>query len=299
MSYIIEQTGELVTIELKRMLELFGGLIVILTAIFTFIAKILFEKIKKSVKHSYDVKTEEIKSELSKNNKLLDNAQSIFLNNIKSISSRKIEILENVWKNTLKIKKQIPPEIILTTWILQDKEFNIETLKKMKPLLEDSSYFDKIKKLYIGQIYLKIGHSEFEDVEDGRSFISEELFNLYKVYYSFIGRTVHAICWQTATEQLVSWKKDDFTITLLKSVLNEKEMNYIEQVQMGSFNQAIELLELKILNNVKEELLGTSENIDSIRYLMNIEKEMKSKFENSAPNKDFEIIASLRKNNAT
>ena len=58
--------------------------------------------------------------------------------------------------------------------------------------------------------------------------------------------------------------------------LSEKEIKYIQSVTFGSFNQTVELLELKILTKIREELLGREENIDTIKYLMNIEKEYKS-----------------------
>ncbi len=223
---------------------------------------------------------------MSKNNKVLDNVQTIFLNNLKSKSSRKVEVLELLWLSALAIKRNIPPEIKTVFYILHDNKYNIKALKKMKPLMEES-FYEKIEKIS-SKPYLNLISKESDKIEEAKRFISGELHGFLSVHIAVTGRIVTSICHDVAQDILSFWKEDEHTMSLLKSVFTNQELDQINKKQIGSFNQVIELLELKISNTIKGELIGSKENIDSIKHMLALEKEMKIK--STTSNNVYEII---------
>ncbi len=182
---------EVVQVSIVELISYLGGAVVLLSGIIIFTSKILQEKINSSIQHSYSKKLEELKSELSKNNKVLDNVQSIFLNNIKNKGSRTIEVLELLWTSTLIIKRNIPSPVYVVFFGVNDSNYNIDHLKMIKSLVEPSIYDQIIDTSE--RPYLDILKAELNKTEEVKCFISDELYNYYSVFKSVLGKAVYEI----------------------------------------------------------------------------------------------------------
>ncbi|MBK8584463.1 MAG: hypothetical protein IPN88_03065 [Bacteroidetes bacterium] len=266
----------ILTITIRDLIVAMGGTAVVIISAFAFGGKILLGKITAKFQHEYNEKIVGLTNELSKSNNLLNNAHSIFLNNVKAINERKILILEQIWKNTFIVKRAIPPNVQLTLWILQDSEWSIETLKNMQPFGKPTKY-DSIK-MEAKNNLLKVSDEAFQFIDGARCFISQELYQMYWAYNLVIHRTVDGFIRGVTYNNLELWKKDEYTIQGLKTVLRDTELQQIDKKTMGSFSFTVDLLQLKILDRIKQELIGKNESANNLKNLLEVE-ELKNKIE--------------------
>ncbi len=266
----------ILTITIRDLIVAMGGTAVVIISAFAFGGKILLGKITAKFRHEYNEKIVGLTNELSKSNNLLNNAHSIFLNNVKAINERKILILEQIWKNTFIVKRAIPPNVQLTLWILQDSEWSIETLKNMQPFGKPTKY-DSIK-MEAKNNLLKVSDEAFQFIDGARCFISQELYQMYWAYNLVIHRTVDGFIRGVTYNNLELWKKDEYTIQGLKTVLTDTELQQIDKKTMGSFSFTVDLLQLKILDRIKQELIGKNESANNLKNLLEVE-ELKNKIE--------------------
>jgi len=263
-------------ITIRDLVLAMGGTAVLIVSAVAFGGKILLGKITAKFQHEYNEKIVALTNELSKSNNLLNSAHLIFLNNVKAINERKILILEDIWKNTFIVKRAIPANIQLTLWILQDSEWTIETLKKMQPIGQPSKY-ESIKKEATNNL-LKVSDEAFQFIDGARCYISQELYQMYWAYNMVIHRTVDGFIRGVTTHHLELWKNDEFTLQGLKTVLSDMELQQIDKKTIGSFSFTVDLLQLKILDRIKQELMGKNESVNNLKNLLEVE-ELKNKIE--------------------
>lgn len=130
-------------------------------------------------------------------------------------------------ENTFIVKRAIPPNVQLTLWILQDSEWSIETLKNMQPFGKPTKY-DSIK-MEAKNNLLKVSDEAFQFIDGARCFISQELYQMYWAYNLVIHRTVDGFIRGVTYNNLELWKKDEYTIQGLKTVLTDTELQQIDK----------------------------------------------------------------------
>ena len=108
-------------------------------------------------------------------------------------------------------------------------------------------------------------------IEEFKPFISDESFKLFHAYTNFNFRVTHSFIWRYEKNEIYNWKKDDELIDKLRIVLTEKEINYLLENQINSFNLTKDLLEHKIVNDIRENLNIKNNTTDTIKYMKEIE----------------------------
>jgi len=247
--------------------KLIGGLGVVISAIFIFLNNLTTEKLKSVWNRNTQKELQEIKSTLSQNNSTLTNLQMNFVHHQQNIQNKRMESIENIWVAVLKIKRGIPSPVALCLSILEDDEIKNEIIDN--PNKKGESIGSMVAKLDESTDTLPIIEPA-EGIDRLRPFINEELYSLFKTYLAIVGRITHKFILDYKRGKLQTWKKDDIVVQQLKSVLTEKEFKYIFEKRC-SFNDMINLLEIKILDKIRETVTGAELNSDSIAQIKKLE----------------------------
>ena len=250
-------------------IKIIGGLGVLLTGSVTLVATAILDRYRVKWRHDASQNLEEIKVELAQNSSTLLNIQSNFLHYQQTNHAKKLEAIEAVWLATLEIKKGIPPPVAFTLQFLDDSEVKNSTIDSRNKKGES-----------IGQMMSKLDPSldtifiiePSEAVHRLRPFITAELFSLFKTYVGIIGRVTHMSIINYKKGTLTTWKHDTAVESLLRSSLSEDEFAYIMEDKVGSLNHMSNLLELKMLDNIREGISGKDVNSENIQELKRLEK---------------------------
>lgn len=248
--------------------KIIGGLGIVITAAIAFFSKLIIEKLKVSWKSETDKELKEIETRLNYSNSVLSNIQANYLSHLQNTHEKRIEAIETAWHYILKTKKEIPNPVLLCLSILDDSEITNSVLdrenKNRGSLGQLVSTIDESK-------YVQVIAEATENIDELRPFVSEEVYSLLRTYFSIIGRVVYKFIADYKKGDLQCWKKDIAVLNLIKQLFNKNEFEYVMSKKFRSFVEMTNLLELKILYNMRMVLTGTDSDYDIIKQLKNLE----------------------------
>lgn len=253
------------------LLKLFGGLGVILSAVILFISKLLNERIIHKWKENSNQRLEGLKGLINKNNSVVTTLTQQIGQNFQKVLDKRIEATEIFWDRILKMKSCMPTVVHLCYQILLDEELNNDTLNKSK-----SGFGTQIAKLSEEQFVKELTKNS-EDIIIYRPFISERLWVLMFAYQGFIGRTVFLLIDGYRKENIKSWKKDSGVKQIIQTVLSEREFEYILNLKVHAFDSMLQLIENKILNELKRLISSEDLTENSLTELEKINQILEQK----------------------
>ncbi|MCP9762395.1 hypothetical protein [Lacihabitans soyangensis] len=234
-----------------------GGIYVIITAVLTYIGSLLNKIIVNRIQRDSDSKFEELKGEISRINSLESNFTQQYGQVFHKLLETRIPKIEKYWDCILEIKSSIPDPVLLSYQILIDSELNTETLNR-------SSIGTKLSKLHALED-LKNLISQKKEIEKLRPFISEKLWLLGNVYSDFIGRCSYLLIDGYKKGKIVIWKYDTGVKQILLTSLSEKEIGHILKNEFHTFENFLQLLEYKMLNEVSRLISNEALTEDGFR----------------------------------
>jgi hypothetical protein len=250
-------------------IKIVGGLGLTISAIMALFGKLILEKFKITWAKNSSIDLQNLKYEIEKNNKAVDNLQSNFLNHQQKGYDKRVDAIETLWISINEINDGIPSVVSLCLRILTDNEINNSTLDKANT-----------KGISLGSLVMKLDESKDTTFLVGpankvtllRPFINEDLYSLFRTYTAIVGRITHTFIWNYKKSTLTTWKNDEHIKTLLKEVLNEEEFRHIYNKQVGSFDDMTNLLELKMLAMMRNSISGTDISIDTVKQIKRLEE---------------------------
>lgn len=254
-----------------ELFQLFGGLGVVLSAVIIFISKLLNERIIQKWKEISNHRLEELKGLINKNNSVVTTLTQQIGQNFQKVLDKRIEATKVFWDRILKMKSSIPSVVHLCYQIVLDEELNNKTLDKTK-----SGFGSQISKLSLNDFSNELIKNS-DEINKLRPFISEQLWVLMYAYQGFIGRTVFLLIDGYKQREIKPWKKDSGIKQIVQTVLTEDELKYILDLRVHSYDSMLQLLENKILNELKRLISSEDLTQNSLSELKKINQILEQK----------------------
>jgi len=250
-------------------IKLLGGSTVILTALLVLFSKFFLMRLSQVGKYQFDKKLEDLKGEIKKNNGILDSVVQNYFSTSQKLLDKKIQAYDLLWNSIINIKDQIPSGISIVYTLLIDEEIekvtafkDLNNNPKLGPILRSYS-IEKDMSYYINN-----GSS----LKPHKPFLSDTSYKLFYTYQGFIGRLTFSFIENYSKSTIYNWKKDKDLESILAITLSDKEIEYIKGVRLNAFTALTDLLEYKILQDIRSNLNIKYTVDDTIEYLKDIEK---------------------------
>ena len=225
-----------------------GGIVSVLGHL---IAKTYFvEKIKASIKNDYDVKLENLRSELAKSNSILNTVLTSHNQGFQHVNIERIESIKLFWKNYLTIKDSIKTIEINDSTLLESE---LNTLYTPKWIGNDSTE-NQLKTINFNTL-VKI-HELYREVEKFRPFLNEELWLNFTFLDTFCGRIIYLYKTASDSRKFSHWKNDSHLLGIVKNNLTEKEYNHILSLNINSIKTVLYFIEQKLLSDLTKITSG-------------------------------------------
>lgn len=251
------------------LIKILGGLTIILTAIIGFFSNVLQSKIQQSLKFKSDAKLEDLKGDIDKYNSVLTSFFQNHLSSSQKVFDTKLKAYETLWEIVQKIKDAFPAGITMVYYLLTDDELNkntvfneLDTNPKMGPGLRNYNLTDEMKKIIDSR----------KPLTKYRPYLSDKSFKLYYAFSAFYGRITHSFIWQYEKKNIYNWKNDKTLLDILSVTLTKEELEYIINSKFRAFESLTELLEYKIITDIREQLQISGSANDTIQYIKDIDK---------------------------
>lgn len=253
------------------LVKLFGGLGVVLSAIIVYVSKIINQRIV----HKWQVKSNkelaELKGAINKNNSIITTFTQQYGQNFQKLLDKRIEATELFWDGILKMKSSIPSVIHLSYQILLDEELTVESLNKTK-----SDFGQEIREISQEKFVLELTRIS-DKIIRYRPFISEQLWILMYAYQGFIGRSVYLLIDGYQNNDIKNWKQDSGIKQIVSTVLSKKELEYIINIRVHAYDSMLQLLENKILSELKRLISSEDMTTNSLAELEKINQILEQK----------------------
>ena len=271
-----------------------GGTAAVVIIAIGYSGKLLLNKMTSRFQHEYNEKIIKLTNELSKSNSLLGTAQTILMNNVMAVNEYRIKILENIWKNTFVIRDSVPTYTHTTLMLLGEskEQWSITHLKNIQPPGQDNRYNNILRERQ-NMVDEKENNNKFQKwktvsqfLSDNRPFISEELYQLvwlhnlllYRIPDEFIRNVwLHAFTEENFQNQknpheyIPHWREDEHIVKSIKKVLTQEDAQEVLKPRFGSFKEATDYVQMKILFRIREEMTGKHESADNLKALLLVE----------------------------
>ena len=252
-----------------NLIKLFGGVGVVLSAIIFFISKVINQKIVHSWQRFSNIEIEELKGAINKNNSVVASLTQQFGQNSQKLLDKRIEVSEVCWDMILKTKSSIPASIYSAYNVYRGEELTKERLDESKTGLG----------LEIGKISKREFQKELfahsKDISRYRPFISEKLWILMFAYIGFIGRSTNLLIHGYHIGNIVNWKLDSGVVEIALTVIAKEELKYILDMQFYAYDSMLQLLENKILQEIKRLMSSEDLAMDSLKAVEKINQILK------------------------
>ena len=257
----------------SQIIQILGGLGVVISGLAILIGRLLNQRLLSNWQLSNETKVAELKGLITQNNLISSNLITMYGNNFQKFLDKRLEATEFLWGSILKLRNSIPPPISLCLEILHDEEFTNEKLNQGTIKLADEIL--KIRKEFEME---KLTEDNIL-INQFRIYLSDSLWLQYFVYRAFIGRTVHLLIKGVQENNILLWKHDKPLIEMLKYAMTEKEIKYILDIKVTGFYSTLDLLENKIMLEIKRFTSNDEITTDSLSLLekVNLIKEQRNK----------------------
>ncbi|WP_461791556.1 hypothetical protein [Pedobacter sp.] len=229
----------------------------------------LLNRLQQSGKYQGDKKIEFQRGDIAKYNAILS---SFFQNHLaasQKIFDTRVKAYEALWEKVLKLKEEFPAGIALVYQLLMDDELNAEDAfqsldknPKFGPTLRSYDHDKEMIKLVDSKSLLP----KF------RPYIADKSHQLFVTYNSLYGRITHSFIWNYQKGILYNWKKDEALISILQISLTANELKFVMQQKSRALNSLAEMLEYKIMADMREQLQISDSQKDSIQYIKDIDR---------------------------
>lgn len=243
-----------------------GSFAAVMTAILLIVWKLTFTKITSNWEQRSQAQNEILKAQLTKSSQLFDSVLGNFNQGHQHAQDKRVEAIEKLWESVLE-KNTFSTNIATLYRVLSNDQmrtfYKNPLTKKDFIKLDELSMIKFIKQTYKSEIKIDLM----------RPFISTELWQLYKVHSAFITQSIKLFTEKKSQKISTIWVDDKAIIKALRTVFTEQELKFSINLELGSFNNVVTLIESKILKecqNVLSGKLAVDASIENARRLLSV-----------------------------
>ena len=251
------------------LIKYISGLTITLSSIISFISYFIKDYFLNKWKSKYDIDLEVLRAKFSQNNSIIDNLTNSLSNVYLASNDKRIQYLEGVWEGMMNLKRNMPGIISMA--------YNILTKEEIENLPNTTNEFARASINSFDSMQYFESHSKLTaKLELSRPFIGNKLWEIFFTYQAFIGRLTYLIQDGLEKDKVKYWKDDlNFINQILKPIIKKEELEKLLEKDITAFNNVLNFLEFKALNDISEQLTGkkmTNESVEHAIRLSNLTK---------------------------
>lgn len=215
---------------------------------------VISTRLKASVQHEFDQKLLSFNSELADKQKELDLLRTSILDNYGALAEKRVEAVSLLWKATVRLQRaKATAEIVAGT----DEQAVIES--------PDAREAFRQMKL--------VSHEDVltEDIEECRPFLSEFAWSLFAAYQTILLTSIVQYDGMTNGIDMKQFQKTDSIKNLLLAALPDQR-EFIDSMDVRSYFLLLEILERRLLAELRNNLSGADASAAAIEQARRIEK---------------------------
>lgn len=228
-------------------------------------------RLKAVIQHEHDIKLETYKSQLKTESEksilefqtdikqklsLYEAARSSIMVGQKSSIERKLDSIERLWDEILRLKNECPAILGYIDLLTVEECTQMYSRQDARELA--SEYSDK---KIIEYLDVKNNH-----VEKVRPYIGEYLWSLFFTYRQIMGRIPYLLYMGLKDANKAEWDKDSGVEQILNAVLSESELDEFEKKKITKLSWLQRKLEAKILMASKKIISGEEFGAESLKH---------------------------------
>ena len=222
---------------------------------------IQYEYDKKLEAHKAQLKTEseksilEFQTDIKQKLSLYEAARSSIMVGQKSSIERKLDSIEKLWAELLRLKHQCPSILPL---------INVLTVEECRQKYSRQKYRELVSEYPIEKIAEYIEDKE-NNVEKARPYIGEYMWSLFFAYRQIMGRILFLLYAGLEDENKAQWDKDKGIRQILNAVLTQNEIDEFDRKRLGKLALLQRKLEAKILTESQKLISGEELGSESLK----------------------------------
>ena len=221
-------------------------------------------RLRASIQHHYDEKLETYKAQLATQNEtqllriknemehqhfVYEALRSSFSEGQKSSMERKLDAVDQLWSEVLKLRNLLPPAMTFVD-IFQEDE--ISKYKHFRSSREAA----QIATTWSPQEYKEKLKSFNGAVEDIRPYIGEYLWAAYHAYRVIHMRLSVFLHSDENGMSALGWYNDEVNRGVIEAILDEEELNHFYRLRVGKYSWLQRTLEHKMLSQIRKIISG-------------------------------------------
>ena len=247
-------------------IKLVGGLTLVISSLISFIAYFIKDSVINKWKSNYQKELELLKADSAKNNSILNNLTNSISHIYLSSNTKRIDALELVWSNMMRIKENQPNLTMMSYSILIKSEF-------LKIPYTDNKYTRASVDEFRPEEYFEKHHKLVKEISVKRPFIGEKLWSIFFTYQAFLGRLNFLLQDGLKKGELTYWHDDlNFIKQVLRMAIKQEEMDKLLVDNITSFHNILNFLEFKAINDINEQITGKRMTEESVNYAIELSK---------------------------
>jgi hypothetical protein len=257
--------------ELVEVLALFGGVTVIATGVASFASSILQKRLLTIWERNDTKRTDILKGEIDRNNRIIDNLTSSVFSHSQEINQERLVAIKELWSGMLKMRESVPSLVQTIYHIMLEEEVTVENLNRTK-----SNFGRAIQSINL-EDFANTQHDTFSRLKQFRPFVTEKLWLLVWTFQLVIGRGTGIVVNGYQSGRITYWTKDDYFLSILAISLSKEEIEYLKSIKVNSFEMILQLLESKAILEMNRLITGEIQTERTIDQLKRIEKYLKER----------------------
>lgn len=223
------------------------------------------ERLKQSVRHEYRSDLEAYKHELRKLETQIEAVQatatSALTEGQRVTAEWRIKAVNDLWIEMLRLRRGTP-HLVFYVDIMQPSQY---------PQLWTNPKITNVASYVEDQVKALVGGSSEGDIEYVRPFLGEEIFAKFFAYRAIFGRVAYVLKDGVESRSLDRWFRDKEITEIIAVVFSSEELMALEALQSGHFSYMRNLLEAKILADLRRVVSGevsTAEGLEQGRKIL-------------------------------
>ncbi len=250
--------------------KIFGGLSLCISAVVVFFSGLLKIYISNKWTGKQQKDLEELKHQLKRREKLLDDLTNLIPRLHMATSNRRLDHFAKLWESMLKIKNNFPTLCSIAYTILTKEEVEqlpIDNSKEMKDLI---SNFDTLS-------FFKFYSTIVKDIEPSRPFVGTHAWNTFFVYQALHGRLTFLIEDGLKKGKIKFWLDEKaFINQVIGIVVSQSAQSILFDNEMLAYRNLVNHLELEIVNEIDSQVSGHSVAHETIKHAIEISEAFKN-----------------------
>jgi hypothetical protein len=182
--------------------------------------------------------------------------------------------LERFWHGVKDSRQVIPGRVSLIYNILTNEErFSREGFEKIKANSKVCPNSQDLDFVEISSSIVKIK----SQLEYDKPFISDNLYTLFLSYSGVIGRIGCKFATEFLDSKIYDWDNDPLIYTMVRRIVSDKEFSFVKSKEVGSLDILLEMMEFKILQEIRSTLKIQGSEEDAIAHLRRLESIVNTK----------------------